>query len=150
MKKVITAIMTISLTAIILAGCIAPNTSVPETDVPTVSEPPSKPDPAQAGPEYKKITSIEAESMMSDDVIILDVRTQEEFDGGHILNAVVLPHDEIREKAESVIGGKDRTVLIYCRSGRRSEIASRELLDMGYTSVFDFGGIIDWHGEIVK
>ena len=150
MKKIITAIIAISLTAILLAGCITPNPPEPETDSPAIPEAASALDPAQAGLEYKKITSIEAQSMMSDDVIILDVRTQEEYDGGHILNAVVLPHDEIREKAESVIGSKDRTVLIYCRSGRRSEIASRELIDMGYSNVFDFGGIIDWPGEIVR
>ena len=87
--------------------------------------------------------------MMSGDTVILDVRTQEEFDGGHIENSVLLPYDEIREKAESVITDKNRTILIYCRSGRRSEIAARELVDMGYADVYDFGGIIDWTGKIV-
>ena len=99
--------------------------------------------------EYKKISSQQAEAMMSDDVIILDVRTQEEFDNGHIKNAVLLPDYEIKEKAESVITDKNQTVLVYCRTGVRSEAASKELIEMGYTNVFDFGGIVDWTGEIV-
>ena len=100
--------------------------------------------------EYKKISSQQAEEMMSDDVIILDVRTQEEFDNGHINNAVLLPNYEIKEKAESVITDKNQTILVYCRTGVRSEAASKELIEMGYTKVFDFGGIVDWTGEIVK
>jgi len=87
--------------------------------------------------------------MMSDDVVILDVRTQEEFDSGHIIHAVLLPYDEIREKAESVIPDKNRTILVYCRSGRRSETAARELVKMGYSEVYDFGGVLDWPGELV-
>ena len=112
-------------------------------DIPSISV------PIQAKAEYIKLTSQEAHDMMSDDVIILDVRTQEEFDEGHIANAVLLPDYEIKEKAESVIANKDQTILIYCRTGRRSEIASKELIEMGYKNVFDFGGIVDWTGEIV-
>ena len=98
---------------------------------------------------YKKITPQEAESMMSGDVFILDVRTQEEFDDGHIKNAVLIPDCDVKEKAESIIPDKNRTILIYCRTGIRSEAASKELLRMGYAKVFDFGGIVDWPGEIV-
>jgi len=99
--------------------------------------------------EYKKISPQEAQTMMSDDVVILDVRTQEEFDGGHIKNALLLPVDEIKEMAESILPDKAQTILVYCRSGGRSERAARELIGMGYTNVFDFGGIVDWPGEIV-
>ena len=99
---------------------------------------------------YKKITSDEAVAMMTSDVVILDVRTQEEFDGGHIKNAVLLPDYEISEKAESVLADRNQTILIYCRTGRRSELAAKELVGMGYTSVYDFGGIVDWTGEIVQ
>jgi rhodanese-related sulfurtransferase len=88
--------------------------------------------------------------MMTDDAIILDVRTQEEFDEGYIANAVLLPYTEISEKAASFLPDKDQTVLIYCRAGRRSEIAARELIDMGYTKVYDFGGIQDWTDGLVK
>jgi len=77
------------------------------------------------------------------------VRTQEEFDDGHIRDAILLPYDKIRAMAENVLLIKGQTILVYCRSGRRSETAARELIDMGYTSVYDFGGILDWPGEIV-
>ena len=104
--------------------------------------------------EYIKISPQEAQTMIADyDVIILDVRTKEEFDEGHIINAVLLPLDQIQEKAAnitSILADKDQTILIYCRTGRRSAIASEELIKMGYTSVFDFGGIVDWTGEIVR
>lgn len=100
---------------------------------------------------YIKISKEEAHDMMtSDGVIILDVRTQAEFDEGHIINAILLPYDEIDVKAENIIPDKNKTILIYCRTGRRSEIAARELIDMGYTKVFDFGGIVDWEYEIIK
>jgi len=105
--------------------------------------------------EYKKITSDEAAAMMTDTdrgnkVVVLDVRTQEEFDEGHIKNAVLLPDYEIKDKAEIILYDKNETILIYCRTGRRSENAAKELIAMGYTNVYDFGGIIDWSGEIVK
>jgi len=111
---------------------------------PAVSEPPA------TAPEYIRLTPQQAQDMMSDDVIILDVRTQEEFSERRIKNALLLPVDEIEEKASSVIPDKNQTVLVYCRTGRRSEIASRQLIEMGYTSVFDFGGIVDWTGAIVR
>ena len=87
--------------------------------------------------------------MMSDDVLILDVRTQAEFNNTHIENAVLLPHTEIRENAEGIIGEKDRVVLVYCRVGRRSEIASRELVELGFYKVYDFGGIMQWPFAVV-
>ena len=103
----------------------------------------------ELGVEYKRITPQEAMTMMTGDAIILDVRTQEEFEDGHIGDAILLPYDQIGKMAQSVLPDRDQIVLIYCRSGRRSEIAARELIDMGYVKVFDFGGIVDWPGEIV-
>ena len=100
-------------------------------------------------PEYKKITQQQAREMMAGGAVILDVRTQGEFDDGHIPDAVLLPYNEIGEKAESVFPDKNATILVYCRTGVRSEIAARALIDMGYTGVYDFGGIVDWTGEIV-
>jgi len=86
--------------------------------------------------------------------LILDVRTQNEFDRGHIPNAVWLPYNSIvggnEDKVIEMIGNKGQIVLVYCQSGRRSEVAARALVDMGYTNVFDFGGIVDWAGEIVR
>lgn len=99
---------------------------------------------------YKKITPKEAAERMGEDAVILDVRTQAEFDEGHILNAVLLPEAEITQKAEGVLPDKEQTILVYCRSGRRSALAAKALIDLGYVSVYDFGGILDWPGEIVK
>ena len=88
--------------------------------------------------------------MMTGDVLILDVRTQAEFEDGHIENAILLPYDEIEERAKDVIGSVHRTVLVYCRSGRRSAEAARMLSEMGFLSVYDFGGILDWEYGVVR
>ena len=102
--------------------------------------------------EYTKISGDEAANMMTEDVVILDVRTQEEFDEGHIKDAVLFPYDEIIDDTVSgKLPDKNKTVLVYCRTGRRSEIAAKALIELGYTSVYDFGGITtDWTGEVVK
>lgn len=100
--------------------------------------------------EYKKITPTEAMEMMGDDAIILDVRTKAEFDEGHIPSALLIPETEITQKAEELLPDMDQTILIYCRSGRRSALAAKELIQLGYTNVYDFGGILDWSGEVVK
>jgi len=78
--------------------------------------------------------------------ILLDVRTQEEFDGGHIPGAVCLPNELITADMP-VAFDKDAEILVYCRSGRRSAEAAQKLADMGYTNVADFGGILDWPYE---
>jgi Rhodanese-related sulfurtransferase len=97
--------------------------------------------------EYQKITAQQAYEMMFDDVIVLDVRTEEEFAEGHIKNAVLLPDYEVKEKAESMFADKSQTILIYCRTGRRSALAAKDLIEMKYTKVYDFGGIVDWPYE---
>ena len=80
------------------------------------------------------------------DLILLDVRTQEEFEQGHIPGAVCLPNEMIAADMPFLFG-KDVEILLYCRSGRRSADAAKKLRDMGFTNVFDFGGIIDWPYE---
>ena len=101
---------------------------------------------------YRQISQSEAKKMMETekDFIILDVRTQEEFDEKHIENAILIPDYEIEQKAEKMLPDKDRLILVYCRSGRRSKIAADELVKLGYTNVKEFGGIIDWTYETVK
>lgn len=101
---------------------------------------------------YQEITQKDAKEMMDakEEMIILDVREQEEFAEGHIADAVLLPVGEILKKAEEVLPDKEKKILVYCRSGRRSKIASQELAELGYTNVYEFGGIIDWDYEIVK
>ena len=101
---------------------------------------------------YEQISHDEAKRIMDteSDYIIIDARTQEEFDEGHIENAILIPEYEIQEKAPELIPDKNALILVYCRSGRRSKIASEALAELGYTNVKEFGGIIDWKYEIVK
>ena len=96
------------------------------------------------------ITAEEAKQIMDTEegYIILDVRTQEEYDQGHIPGAIVISHEEIVEKAEEVLTDKDQLILVYCRSGRRSKIAAEALVELGYTNIKEFGGIIDWPYEV--
>lgn len=99
---------------------------------------------------YRLISPEEAYEMMTDDVIILDVRTQGEYDEGHIENAILLPVDHIQDGKLDLLPDMNQTILVYCRSGNRSCTASRALVEAGYTGVYDFGGIIDWPYDIVK
>ena len=97
------------------------------------------------------ITAEQAEKMMlQGGVVVLDVRTRAEFDMGHIENAVLLPYNQIAELAPKLISDKNQTVLVYCQAGLRSRIAADALSDLGFTSVYDFGGLRDWHGEVVR
>ena len=102
------------------------------------------------GAVYVNITAEEAKQIMDTEegYIILDVRTQEEYDQGHIPGAILISHEEIAEKAEDVLTDKDQLILVYCRSGRRSKIAAEALVELGYTNIKEFGGIIDWPYEV--
>lgn len=99
---------------------------------------------------YYQISQDEAKSMMdAQSVIILDVREQHEYDEAHISNAVLLPLGSINEEsAASIIPNKEFIVLVYCRSGNRSKQASQKLVDLGYTAVYEFGGINTWDYEV--
>ena len=99
--------------------------------------------------DYQQISQEEAKEMMdTQDVIILDVREQDEYDSGHIPGAVLLPVGTIDEEtAAEVIPEKDSTVLVYCRSGNRSKTASSALAELGYTNIYEFGGINTWPYE---
>ena len=101
---------------------------------------------------YEQITPAEAKGIMDTEqnYIILDVRTEEEFAEGHIKDAILIPDYEITEKAESVLMDKEQQILVYCRSGRRSKNAASQLVELGYSNVKEFGGIIDWPYEITK
>ena len=98
---------------------------------------------------YQQITQEEAKEMMdTQEVIILDVREQDEYDSGHIPGAMLLPAGTIDEAtAADAIPEKDSTVLVYCRSGNRSKTASSTLADLGYTNIYEFGGINTWPYE---
>jgi rhodanese domain protein len=101
--------------------------------------------------EYKKITSDEAKNiMLTEKPIVVDVRSLEEYNEGHIPNAISVPLETIENEAETKLKNKDDLILVYCRSGRRSREAALRLIKKGYTNVIDFGGIQDWNGEVVK
>ena len=101
---------------------------------------------------YMCITPQKAKKIMDtqEGYVILDTRTEEEYETGHIPGAIVISHEEIKEKAEQVLTDKDQLILVYCRSGRRSKLAAQDLVDLGYTNVKEFGGIIDWPYEVVE
>ena len=99
---------------------------------------------------YVNITAEEAKQIIDTEegYIILDVRTQEEYDQGHIPGAILIPDTEIKAKAEDVLTDKEQMILVYCRSGRRSKLAAETLVELGYTNIKEFGGIIDWPYEV--
>ena len=99
---------------------------------------------------YMNITAEEAKRIMDSEegYIILDVREQDEYDAGHIPEAILIPYTQIGEKANEMLPDKDQLILVYCRSGRRSKIAAEALAELGYTNIKEFGGIIDWPYEV--
>ena len=100
---------------------------------------------------YRSITMDEAVTMMAQATgyIILDVRRPDEFAAGHIPNAINVPNETIGADEIAKLPDKDQLIMVYCRSGRRSKEASEKLVKLGYTNIVEFGGILDWKGEIV-
>lgn len=101
---------------------------------------------------YEQISAEDAKKIMDsgEKVVILDVREQDEYDEGHIVGSILIPYTEIGNKAQETLPDKDKQILVYCRSGRRSKIAAETLAKLGYTNVKEFGGIIDWPYETEK
>ena len=132
MKKGLIIMLTISLSLFGLCACGGENKT--------------------STPQYEQISAEKAKELIDTekDYVILDARTQEEFDEGHIDGAIMIPEYEVSSRAEKELPNKDQLILVYCRSGRRSKIAAQALVDLGYTNVKEFGGIIDWPYEIVK
>jgi len=99
---------------------------------------------------YTNISAEEAKKIMDsrNDYVILDVRSQEEYDQGHIPGAILIPDHEITSKAEDLLPDKNQLILVYCCSGRRSKLASEALIKLGYTNILEFGGILDWPYEV--
>ena len=102
--------------------------------------------------EYKKITAEEAKERMDKDdkIVILDVRTEEEYQEGHVPGAIVIPNETISSEPLEELPDMDQVILVYCRSGNRSAQAAKKLAEAGYTQVYDFGGIIDWPYDTEK
>ena len=124
------------LAALLLTGCAA-----------------REPDAEPAGPaqSYTQITQEEAKARMAEDDghLIVDVRRQDEFDAGHIPGAVCIPNESIGAEPPAELPDPDQILLIYCRSGNRSKQAAQKLTDLGYTRVYEFGGILDWTGSVI-
>ncbi|MGI6498386.1 MAG: rhodanese-like domain-containing protein [Oscillospiraceae bacterium] len=108
--------------------------------------------PDVSDPAYRTITAQEAKAILdgTDPFVLLDVRTETEFQQGHIEGAILIPNDALADRAAEELPDRDALILLYCRSGRRSAAAAKQLSIMGYTNVIDFGGIIDWPYETVS
>lgn len=100
---------------------------------------------------FTQINQEEAQEMMTrdDGHVVVDVRRQDEYDAGHIRGAILIPNESIGTERPEELPDLDQVILIYCRSGNRSKQAAQKLFDMGYTNVYEFGGIITWPGEVV-
>lgn len=99
---------------------------------------------------YQQVNAETAKKLMDteDDYVILDARTQAEYDEGHIPGAILIPHDTVTTAAEDALPDKGQLILVYCRSGNRSKQASQALVDLGHTNVVEFGGINSWPYEV--
>ena len=139
------SLLLVSVLLVSFGGCKAKEEAPLSTEAPTTKT------TEMINMTYEQISQDEAKRIMDteSDYIIIDARTQEEYDEGHIENAILIPEYEIQEKAPELIPDKNALILVYCRSGRRSKIASEALVQLGYTNVKEFGGIIDWEYEIV-
>ena len=101
---------------------------------------------------YRQVSPEEAAAMMEEesDYIILDVRTQEEYETAHIPGAICIPNETIGTEDIPELPDKEQLILVYCRSGNRSKQASEKLVNQGYTNIVEFGGINNWTGETVS
>ena len=142
MKKIIFAAILIS---IMICGCSGNNSAQVSSQSPSESS-------ASVSAGYRLITQQEAKEIMQEQTgyIILDVRTKSEYSEGHIPGAICVPNETIGDADIPELPDKNQTILVYCRSGNRSKQAARKLADLGYTSILQFGGIIDWTGDVVS
>lgn len=142
-KKSIHRWLPVILLSFVILAVLALDASLPA--LPAQNEPELLPKKS----EYAAISPQEAKQRLDSEknIILLDVRTREEFEQLHIPNALLVPLDTLEKEIASQLPDKNTTILVYCRSGRRSAIAAQMLADKGYASVYDLGGIIDWPYE---
>lgn len=135
-------------TVLIFTGCSSGK--VTTTDTTTNTEPATA--VISEAAIYHKISAEEAKQKMDsgDALIIVDVRTEEEFKTGHIKGAIVIPNESISIEQPTLLPDKNATILVYCRSGNRSKQAADKLVEMGYTQIYDFGGLLEWPYDTVK
>ena len=143
MKRNLIFMGMLTISICLLAACSMANSS-------DSSQTPAASEPQNAGEEaYHKITADEAKNMIeaTDDIIIVDVRTAEEYTEKHIPNAILVPNETIANEASVKLPDQGATLVIYCRTGVRSKQAADKLVEMGYTNVYDMGGFADWPYE---
>jgi rhodanese-related sulfurtransferase len=133
-----------------LSACTSPAETASPTAAPT-AETAAVATAEPASGVYRLISAADAKKIMDEepDAVVLDVREQSEYDAGHIPGAVLLPLGSIEQLAASTLPDKDATILVYCRSGRRSKLGAETLLSLGYTNVLDIGGISSWPYDVV-
>lgn len=139
MRNLITVI--VILVIIVVIGIFLKNRNSKEDNKITVKD---------ANIQYVSMNDIEKIMNENENYIILDVRTIEEYNDGHIPSAICIPNETIDENVVNKLPNKEQLILIYCRSGNRSKQATIKLKDLGYLNLIEFGGIIDWPGEIEK
>lgn len=146
MKKNIIAGLYLSC-AVLLTACATSNNDTTNSNSKTSQEPSFSLE-SNLEDAYHKITAEEAKEMMDEgNLIIVDVRTEEEYTEAHIPKAILVPNESIDSSVTEVLPDKDEVLLVYCRTGVRSKQASDKLVELGYTKVYDFGGIVDWPYE---
>ena len=130
-RKIMKKLIPILLSALMLTGCTGAGNSTNNT--------------------YRQISMDEAVAMMAEETgyIILDVRRADEFAAGHIPGAINVANESIGRDEIPELPDKNQLIMVYCRSGRRSKEAAEKLVKLGYTNIVEFGGILDWKGEIV-
>ena len=150
MKNKIITIAAAVLLTLSLNSCGENNEKIPETDATVTDMEGDTMNEAETST-YRQISMDEAAAMMEQEsgYIILDVRRPDEFAAGHIPNAVNVPNETIGTAEIPELPDKGQLILVYCRSGRRSKEASEKLVGLGYTNIVEFGGILDWTGEVV-
>ena len=128
----------IAMAALLLAGCGSAKEQTAEGE-------------SKAG-EYYQISKEEAAAMMSEEsgYVIVDVRTEEEYNEGHIPGAICIPNESIGSEQPAELPDLEQVILVYCRSGNRSKQAAKKLSKIGYTNIYEFGGINSWTGDVVK
>ena len=140
---------TITLFLAVLCICLLAACSETEDVSQTASDQASPSGEATDEAAYRKITAVEAKDMIDDgNVTVVDVRGDEEYASGHIPGAILTPNESIGEEQPPNLPEKDEVLLVYCRTGVRSKEAAHKLLNLGYTQVYDLGGIVDWPYDI--
>ncbi|MBE5969459.1 MAG: rhodanese-like domain-containing protein [Lachnospiraceae bacterium] len=141
----------LAISAFALTACAEPETTTDDTNNNNRETITEVNDMANTNA-YNQISQEEAKQMMTldDGHVIVDVRRADEYKEGHIPGAILIPNESISSEQPKELPDLEQIILVYCRSGRRSKEAAEKLANIGYTNVYEFGGIIDWTGDIEK